>query len=786
MPVNDDEQDAPSLRQSIFELGGVALLLVLWMGALYRLTGLPDAARLPAWPGWDALAAMATSRYAPLDGVLQVTIVAQWAIAAGLAVWLVLSVVLELLLMLAERGPARGSAWLRGARTVVRQASFPLVHQVVATLFALQLVVRPPSLAFAQAARPTIAQTVALSQARAVDDEQTPDSSEAIWHTVQRGETVWAIAERYYGDGAEYERIVEANVDRPMGGRTFSRAAVIYPGDLLNIPLPSMAIEEHDGQRLYVVEPGDTLDGIAARLLGDPARSPEIFELNAGIARMGTRGPVLTNADLIWPGLRLRLPSPDTGAVEPADEPSSEAATQTPAVTPVVGVAPDRQDHLPAAPVVSIPPTLLATAAATPATSETPPPFPTPAVQPPEQVRTEPGRPISPEAAALGAAGLAAAALAAGYLRVYKRRPGRDPAGPESDVRIEDGFAETDPVDHLARRLARSSDPEAAIASLLGQAYAAIFDEQLPPEARREASEGISVAATRHGRTSTTLVLSAPVAARPHLVHCMRAAAERAFGEQVDVDGQVGQDGDVLVRVTWDPRRPIAGHLLELVNASASSSIWPAPHLVPALVLRDRQHLAINWHTVNNVLVAAPTGLGADVPLTALVAALASVWAPEDLGLVVIARPHTLPDEVCVFPHGLMDTVDPGDPEAVRLALESVKLEVDRRRETGSTADADLVVVVRELGDLESDALEVLAAITATGPDYGVRLLAASEQPIADLLGRCPFFDQLGTRLVLQAATEEDSVALLGMPGAEDLGAGGLALLRLEGRLPVQ
>jgi DNA segregation ATPase FtsK/SpoIIIE-like protein len=66
-----------------------------------------------------------------------------------------------------------------------------------------------------------------------------------------------------------------------------------------------------------------------------------------------------------------------------------------------------------------------------------------------------------------------------------------------------------------------------------------------------------------------------------------------------------------------------------------------------------------------------------------------------------------------------------------------------------------------------------------------VRLVVASERPAAELLSRCPFIDQLGTRLVLQAATEEDSVALLGMPGAERLGAGGYALLRLEGRLPV-
>ena len=67
-----------------------------------------------------------------------------------------------------------------------------------------------------------------------------------------------------------------------------------------------------------------------------------------------------------------------------------------------------------------------------------------------------------------------------------------------------------------------------------------------------------------------------------------------------------------------------------------------------------------------------------------------------------------------------------------------------------------------------------------------MRLVAASERPVAELLKTCPFIDHFGTRLVLQTATEEDSVALLGMPGAEYLGAGGLGMLRLEGRQPVQ
>ena len=193
---------------------------------------------------------------------------------------------------------------------------------------------------------------------------------------------------------------------------------------------------------------------------------------------------------------------------------------------------------------------------------------------------------------------------------VYKRKRGRAPEGPESDLSIEGGFADIDPSENLARRVARTSDPASTIANLLGQAYATIFDEVLQAEEQRKVRD-VTVAATRHGRSSTTLVLAAPVAARPFFVHHMRAAAERAFGDQVDVDGRVSADGDVLVRVTWDTRHPISGELLDVVNDADTRSAWPAPCLVPLLALHDRQQLAVNWHALSSVLIAAPTGKGA-------------------------------------------------------------------------------------------------------------------------------------------------------------------------------
>jgi hypothetical protein len=204
------------------------------------------------------------------------------------------------------------------------------------------------------------------------------------------------------------------------------------------------------------------------------------------------------------------------------------------------------------------------------------------------------------------------------------------PAPPEAetDVLVERGFAAADPVEDLARRPARTADPSGAIASLLGQAYLAVFDEQLSTNERREATTGVLVTGTRHGRSSTTVVLAAPVPARPHLVRHMRAAAERAFGDHVDVDGLVSQDGDVLVRVTWDQRHPVPARVLELVGPGAGPSLWPAPCLVSPLVLYDRQEYDLNWRSVSNVLIASPAGQGAEIPLTALVASLASVRRP--------------------------------------------------------------------------------------------------------------------------------------------------------------
>ena len=109
--------------------------------------------------------------------------------------------------------------------------------------------------------------------------------------------------------------------------------------------------------------------------------------------------------------------------------------------------------------------------------------------------------------------------------------------------------------------------------------------------------------------------------------------------------------------------------------------------LVSPLVLYDRQEYDLNWWSVTNVLIASPAGQVAEIPLIALVASLASVRRPEDLGLVLLARPHILPAELGNLPHALVDPVDSSDPAGVERTLMSVRQELDRRVAAGARED---------------------------------------------------------------------------------------------------
>lgn len=61
----------------------------------------------------------------------------------------------------------------------------------------------------------------------AVEDD---GGAEPVFHTVEKGDTLWAISKKALGDGNRYNEIFEAN--RPM----LSHPDKIYPGQVLRIP----------------------------------------------------------------------------------------------------------------------------------------------------------------------------------------------------------------------------------------------------------------------------------------------------------------------------------------------------------------------------------------------------------------------------------------------------------------------------------------------------------------------------------------------------------------------
>ena len=63
-----------------------------------------------------------------------------------------------------------------------------------------------------------------------VEDNIEGGAGEPTFHTVEKGDTLWAIAEKTLGKGARYTEIFEAN--RPM----LTHPDKIYPGQVLRIP----------------------------------------------------------------------------------------------------------------------------------------------------------------------------------------------------------------------------------------------------------------------------------------------------------------------------------------------------------------------------------------------------------------------------------------------------------------------------------------------------------------------------------------------------------------------
>jgi nucleoid-associated protein YgaU len=130
-------------------------------------------------------------------------------------------------------------------------------------------------------------------------------------YVVAPGETLFAIAQKVYGDGALYRALFAYNSDR------YPHAEEIRSGNVLDVP-PADYLKQRYPELIggadptasnvrtataggtYTVREGDTLFDIARKQLGQASRWTELYEAN--------RSTLGENLENLRPGVTLRLP----------------------------------------------------------------------------------------------------------------------------------------------------------------------------------------------------------------------------------------------------------------------------------------------------------------------------------------------------------------------------------------------------------------------------------------------------------------------------------------------
>ncbi|MBY8887041.1 LysM peptidoglycan-binding domain-containing protein [Streptomyces sp. PTM05] len=174
----------------------------------------------------------------------------------------------------------------------------------------------------------------ALGDTRSARHTTSSSSPTYSTYTVQPGDTLGGIAERYLGDSARWHELFQLNRGRSEpGGSKLAASDFIEPGWSVHIPGSGPHYSTRASQRqrdeptvdtptdttpasssTYTVQPGDTLSSIAARELGSGARWQEIFALNED--RVQPDGGTLVSPEALRVGWTLLIPGGRPGSGE--------------------------------------------------------------------------------------------------------------------------------------------------------------------------------------------------------------------------------------------------------------------------------------------------------------------------------------------------------------------------------------------------------------------------------------------------------------------------------------
>lgn len=185
----------------------------------------------------------------------------------------------------------------------------------------------------------------ASTETEAEAEAATPS---APTHEVKDGESLWRIAEATLGSGERWTEIAQLNYGKQQpDGHSLTREHWLNAGWVLTLPADAaqpaavQAAEKAQAEE-RVVQPGDTLWGIAEEELGDGARYTEIAEAS----------PQVQNPDVILPGWTVTIPGTQAAEAVPAPAAVEEAPEAAPAPQDAPAadtVAPEAAEDAPAA-----------------------------------------------------------------------------------------------------------------------------------------------------------------------------------------------------------------------------------------------------------------------------------------------------------------------------------------------------------------------------------------------------------------------------------------------------
>lgn len=319
-------------------LGALILSAVLLVGlpaALIFLAGNPI-------PSWDRLVtALTMPDYGGEFLVGTVIPLVAWLAWATFAIGYVAEIPNQL----------RIAAGGRRARRVALPG-FGLQQKAAGILIAAIIAVFAPNAAMAATPTPDVAPTTVVNHTQTPDDQADIDETPALdetaataettaqTYTVKAGDSLWAIAQQYLGDGQRYGEIIDLNRDTPQpGGYTVGERNGIDPGMILEIPPMAEAdttpAAAQSGTEERMIVSGDTLWDIAADELGSGDRYTEIYDASQDITQGD--GQQLSDPSVILPGWTIVIPADDAAAVA-AVEPEAPVV-ETPA--PTTDTSPD-------------------------------------------------------------------------------------------------------------------------------------------------------------------------------------------------------------------------------------------------------------------------------------------------------------------------------------------------------------------------------------------------------------------------------------------------------------